>query len=193
MADSSPQPSGGYAGTATAPGGMTNAQLLREIELLRELLFVRLDGVERAQEKFENNLTRVPTDVDRAVGQLRELHQEKFDGIAHRFEERDIRLREQGIASDTALRAALQAQKDAAAIQEANTREQIGQQRVLLDRTTLALSEKVEDLKGRLLTLESTSTGRQSAGTDMRAWLASGIGVVLFAIALVTFYLQAVN
>jgi uncharacterized LabA/DUF88 family protein len=55
--------------------------LLREISNLKEVIFTRLDGMDRAIVVFNENLTRVPTDTDKQVQHLKELHEERFDGM----------------------------------------------------------------------------------------------------------------
>jgi hypothetical protein len=60
------------------PSTLTTAQLLRELTSLKELFTTRIDAVEKAQEKFEENMLRVPTEVDRGVKTLRELLESKL-------------------------------------------------------------------------------------------------------------------
>lgn len=117
------------------PTLLTTQQLLREMANLREVIFTRLDGNDRAIVLFNENLTRVPTDTDKQVQHLRELHEERivsvetgaslqlkaaidkftemFASIQVQFRERDVRSESSKIASDIALAAALQAAKEA--------------------------------------------------------------------------------
>ena len=63
------------------PTVLTTQQLAREIANVKELITGRLDRMDKAQELFENNLTRVPTEVQRAVGTLEALHSVRFDQV----------------------------------------------------------------------------------------------------------------
>jgi hypothetical protein len=63
------------------PTELTTQALLREIAALKELIFTRLDGNDRAILVFNENLTRVPTATDRAVAQLKELQDTRIDGV----------------------------------------------------------------------------------------------------------------
>jgi len=87
-----------YAGLYTGPGStpvpdptlLTTAALTREISALRDQLLTRLDAMDKAQELFDANLNRVPSDVDRRVAHLRELHETKFQSMnsdVHALEE----------------------------------------------------------------------------------------------------------
>ena len=80
----------GYA--PSDPSFLTTQQVLRESEHLRELVFshfkeieARLAAMDKAQELFEANLTRVPTDVDKSVSQLKTLHEERFSSVEDKF------------------------------------------------------------------------------------------------------------
>jgi len=65
-----------YSGRSSTPVPdptvRTNEALVREIAGLKEVVFTRLDGMDRAQEIFRGDLTRVPTDTDKQVSNLRE-------------------------------------------------------------------------------------------------------------------------
>ncbi len=71
------------------PTLLTTQQLLRELSGLKEVIFTRLDGMDRAISLFNENITRVPTDVDRQVGTLKELlekvNTEKFSDLGNRL------------------------------------------------------------------------------------------------------------
>lgn len=61
------------------PTTLTTAQLLREIDSLKELVFTRLDGMDTAIKLFNENITRVPTDTDKKIQHLKELHEAAFE------------------------------------------------------------------------------------------------------------------
>src|ERR1700722_15004743 len=103
--------------------------------------------MDKAATLFNDNLTRVPTDTDKQIQHLKELHDEKFESIQTQFKERDVRSDQDKIAATTAVNAALQAQKEAAASQnesnsaaitksEAATAKQIDQILLLLGSNT---------------------------------------------------------
>lgn len=54
--------------------------LLREIASLKELFFTRVDALNKAVEVAHDDLVRVPTEVQKAVGTLRDLHESKIEG-----------------------------------------------------------------------------------------------------------------
>jgi hypothetical protein len=60
------------------PTLLTTAALTREISALKELVVTRLDAMDKAQSLFETNLTRVPTDIDKQLSHLKELHASRF-------------------------------------------------------------------------------------------------------------------
>lgn len=179
---------------AASLSALLRAELAGESSELR----ARLDAMDRAIVVFQDNLTRVPTETQRAVAALEGLMQErfstvneKFHGIEQQFQERDVRVREAALSQTTAVNAALQAQKEAAGEQaktfglatdkaEKATGEQIAQQRILLEATTRNLSDKIEtntkgladqiaDLKERYARFESLGLGRGAAVVEQRA------------------------
>lgn len=166
------------------PSTLTTAALLREIGSLKEIIFVRLDAMDKAQEVFSENLNRVPTATDRAVAQLKELIfsrmdtvEQQFQGIEQRFRDRDARAADAKEAADKALLTALASAKDA--VQEANKNfseninksersigEQIALQRQLLEQATTALGGQIGDLRVRLTRVEALA---QAAATNATA------------------------
>ena len=60
------------------PTLLTTAALKHEIALLKELITTRLDSMDKAQSLFEENLSRVPTDTDKQISHLKELHDSKL-------------------------------------------------------------------------------------------------------------------
>jgi hypothetical protein len=157
------------------PTLLTTAAINAQIQALKELMTVRIDGLERAMEMFRADITRVPTDVDKQVGQLKELHEkwfaEQFRSIDQRFQERDIRGEREARDNKVAVDAAFAAQKEAAAKQdEANqkaidksekaTFETLGKQEALYKSTTDALSAQLVEAKERITRIESLAVGR---------------------------------
>jgi hypothetical protein len=63
------------------PSVLTTQQLVREIASLKEVIFTRLDGMDRAILLFNENITRVPTETQRAVATLKELLEVRLDAM----------------------------------------------------------------------------------------------------------------
>lgn len=63
----------------------TTEGLLREIATLEKLLMARIASIETSITVAHEDLVRVPTQTDKAVGNLRDLVWSKFDEIAARF------------------------------------------------------------------------------------------------------------
>ena len=54
------------------------AVLHSEVALLKELLLTRMNAMDKAVDLFQQNLTRVPTDVDRQIATVKELFSSKL-------------------------------------------------------------------------------------------------------------------
>jgi hypothetical protein len=182
----------GVAGTSISvldPSQLTTEQLRRELTMLREMVEIRLDAMDKAAELFHDNLVRVPTDTDKQISHLKELHDEKFVGVEKQFLERDVRSRAAEVAAQVAVNAALQAQKEAAAAQndanaaaitksEAATVKQIDGIQALIVSNTKASDDKVTVLNDRLTRSEGASKGVSASLTLMIA-VVSVVAVVI--------------
>jgi polyhydroxyalkanoate synthesis regulator phasin len=176
------------------PSVLTTQALLREIGGLRELLSQRVESIEKAVEVAHNNLVRVPTDVDRTVGHLREVVHEKFntvserfDGIATQFAERDTRVEQTARAGEEALKAALQAAKELVGTQSASFSISIDKAEAATEKRFDAANDKIEDLKERLTLLEGQGRGKVDAVATRQAStfnVANVISVILGVLAL---------
>jgi len=103
------------------PSLLTTQLMLREVAALKAIfderfdsITVRLVAMDKAQNLFETNLTRVPTEVDKQISHVREVVdkmfstvEERFSSIAIQFQERDIRVHQMSEALDKNLQAAL--------------------------------------------------------------------------------------
>jgi hypothetical protein len=190
------------------PTLLTTEALHREIASLRELeetrlegleskLETRLDGMDRAVDLIHGAADRIPSETDIKVASVKELVMaeieaardgfaaevktinEKFDGIATQFHERDERVKESATARDTAVAAALQAQKESAGAQtesltlsigksEKSTSEQITQLATLQQQNTAAVNDKVNALAERMTRFEGLGLGAQTAENTAR-------------------------
>jgi chromosome segregation ATPase len=138
------------------PTILTTQQLWREIANLEARLNGKIDGIEKSIEVAHDDLVRVPTAVDKAVEQLKQLtwgqfdtHNVKFDGIATQFKERDTRIEQTSIDTKTRVEAALAAQEKAA-----------GKQADAFTKQIDALDDKISDIRDRQITSEGTGKGR---------------------------------
>jgi hypothetical protein len=180
------------------PTRLTMEALQREASSLKELVFTRLTAMDKAVELFANNLNRVPTDVDKQVGNLKDLHNERFNrvdtqlvGIQLQFAERDKRAEQISKDSKIAVDAALQAAKElgneqtrasalAIAKSETATAKQIDQINVNLQTINAALNDKIDDVKGRL----TNSEGSWKGVGNTWGVLATVVGIVIAGLAL---------
>lgn len=136
----------------------------RELAHLEIRLLDRLEGLEKAQEKFEGSITRVPTEVDRAIKQLRELLESRIDANARLAEA-------QAKASETAISKT-----------ERSVEDRLREMATLFRSETGGLDEKIQSNGRRLDVFESRSAGsvdaRTAAQDTLKLWIAV-VGVVL--------------
>ncbi len=188
------------------PTLLTTQQLMLAVSALKELLFVRLDAMDKAVELLHEDVTRVPTDVDKQIVNLRtlmeqrfEVVEEKFHSIGTQFKERDTRVEQTAKDTKVAVDAALQAAEKAVGKQnesfalsidksEKATMKQIDQQGILIQTATTALNDKIDDIKDRLTLIEGKGAGQtteQAAHTTSTrdAWGIVAVVVAVIAVA----------
>lgn len=68
------------------PSPLTTQLVWREVASLKELVISRLDAMEMAIRVAHDDLVRVPTDVQKQVGTLKELHEEKIAALRRDIE-----------------------------------------------------------------------------------------------------------
>ncbi len=172
------------------PTVLTTAQLLRELSSLREIIEARLDGSDKAVDLLNSHVTKVPTDVDRQISHLKELHDGRFSGVQQQFAERDIRAKAQEDATTVAIGAALQAQKEAAAKSEVAIAEKLNGLAALLDRSLAALGDKVSDLSSRVYRSESAFNGMALQRGETRQSFGLLLTLCTMAAAMVTIFIE---
>lgn len=167
------------------PTALTTAQLQRELVLLDRIfaeklsaLIERVDAMEKAQTLFHDDLVRVPTAVDKAVGQLKELHEkwflEKFDIVQTQLRERDVRHSQVETDRQREIAAALQAAKEVLGEQYRSSNLAISKSEDAIEKringvismvqtTTGPINDKIDDLKERLTLIEGRTAGITSA------------------------------
>ena len=139
----------------------------------------RLGDMDRATELLSTQTLRVPSEVDRQVGHVREVHSEKFISIANQFAERDHRSERESRDNKVAVDAAFAAQKEAAAEQnksntlaisksEIATTEAINKLEQLVQAALKGLEGKITDMTDRVNRIETSVVGlaQQRAGAN---------------------------
>lgn len=185
------------------PTILTTVQLNREIAALKEVVFTRLDGMDKALNLVNDVALRVPSAVDSAISHLRDLHEEKFKSIALQFSERDTRSEQGSRDSKVAVDAALQAAKEAFVEQnkssalaiaksESATMKQIDQLGAMIQTTYSGTNDKIDDIKSRLTLIEgkgfgvvATNLGHQTSSSFVVALVVAGVAVAGFVLMLI--------
>ncbi len=161
------------------PTFLTTQQLLRELTNLKEVMFARLDAMDKAIILLQDTANRSPT-----INEVFLQHEERFTAIGLQFRERDVRSERESRDNKVAVDAAFAAQKEAAAKQdEANqkaidksekaTNDSINKLGEVVKASTQALADKIDDVKGRLTAMESRTKG----GSEVWGLIVGLIGV----------------
>jgi hypothetical protein len=160
---------------------LTTDQLRREITALRELLEGRIGASEKVADLVQKTMDARSEKVAVEIKHLERLHDERFDGVVGRydekfasvetqFKERDTRT-DQAATTKTAVDAALQAQKEdvakqygsaaaAVAKSETATAKSIDQLAELMATTTAGVVKQISDMKDGLNTTISDMKDR---------------------------------
>ncbi len=196
------------------PSVLTTQALYREIASVKEQfekqlegaiasIKVRLDAIDKATKVFEDNLYRVPTEVDKAISHLQSLHgerflsvqhqidaaeklrNEKFSAVQQQFQDRDTRDMQTREQSEVSISAALQAAKEAVGKAEASTDKRIDAQSAVIVSATDALRTTIDDLKQRVVRIESMGVGQSVAKTEQHQSSAFIISVIAIGLAVI--------
>lgn len=157
------------------PSTLTTEQLRRELLGLRDLLESRLES------------------QGLRIDHISELSRERIEAVNAQFKERDIRSEMADKASDSAIRAALETQKEAAAKAEANSiaamtkadasvTKQIDSINALLNTGLANVNDKIAVINGRLDKGEGGSHANANSTT-----MAIAIGAVLVSLIIGVF------
>jgi hypothetical protein len=155
-------PQGGDTFPRPDPTRLTTEMLRRELQATRELFEAKLGERDAKLTILLSALERRPTEIRTSVNELKALQDQKFTAIDQRFSESKVAL-------DTAMSAA----KEAAGKTESSLTKQLDSMAALIGTTTNALSDKIDDAKGRLTLIEGRGSG-----------LASGWGYLVGAVGL---------
>jgi hypothetical protein len=187
---------GGDVRPVPDPTTLTTAQLLRELGALRELLFTRLDAMDKATTVLAETVNRTPTAIQTAVANLRDVYDERFKSVEQQFLERDVRTEQAATASASALAAALQAAKEAvfeqaqAAARAAEKTElsftkQIDQIGLQITTVAESVSDRIGELKERIDRNEGQNLGTAVTETSTRLNVGTIISIVAVVLVLV--------
>ena len=156
----------------------------------------RLMDMDRATALLSSQTQRVPSEVDRQVGHVREVHAEKFISIANQFAERDHRSERESRDNKVAVDAAFAAQKEAAAEQnksntlaisksEIATTEAINKLEQLVQAALKGLEGKISDVTDRINRIETSVVGlaQQRAGAAGNQYAIYMVVTALAAVA----------
>ena len=156
----------------------------------------RLTDMDKATALLSAQTLRVPSEVDRQVGHVREVHAEKFTAIANQFDERDHRSERESRDNKVAVDAAFAAQKEAAAEQnksntlaisksEIATTEAINKLEQLVQAALKGLEGKISDVTDRINRIETSVVGlaQQRAGAAGNQYAIYMVVTALAAVA----------
>lgn len=164
----------------------------RDLAALKDLIETRLEAMDRAQALFQENLVRVPTETQRAVGTLQSLMDEKFRSVEMQLSLRDKSVAETAALNATALSAALAASKEAVSEQNKSFSLSINKSELattkLLDAQAEAMrtlgsvmADKLNDLK----ITQSLVAGGTAGKASLWGFAIGGIGVVISIVTVV--------
>jgi len=205
----------------TDPTRLTTAALQREIAALKDhsqaaltaeirILVTRIEEMQRAIDKAQEDYVRVPTLLDRAVTQLQQLMDRRFETVEARIiateklrdeklaqvqtqiHERDQKVTDAAITTKDAVDAALAAAEKTNTKTESNFVKQVDQLQILIQASTHALDDKITDAKERLTRIEAAAVGRMDTKAETHTastFTVSLIGIALTALGLLAAFL----
>lgn len=166
------------------PSALTISRLDHEIAALKELWEAKEDiylARLSAMDKAVTLLEKFPTAIDVAVGNLKELHQEKFEGVGTRLTELNTRLTQADTYKQVALDAALKAAQTLVDIQQLNNKESIKKTEDLFAKQMDGTKETVDGLKDRIVAMENRGLGLAQGW----GWLIGAVGMIVGVIAVI--------
>jgi cation transport regulator ChaB len=191
-----------------------NAAELGVVDAKLDVIRERFRGLDEATKVLHETVTRTPTDIQQAIGHLKELTDERFISVTQQFKERDVRSERESRDNKVAVDAAFAAQKEAAAKQDEGNQKAIDKSEKATNETIVknadasqaradALSEKIDDVKQRLSSLEAQLLGmvertagsreqigdRRGTNTATLAAVGMGITLVLAVLTIIGFIL----
>lgn len=200
------------------PTALTAKLVASAIDDFRREIETRFNAMDKASNLLRDDYVRVPTLLDRAILNLRELLEGKIDrlgaetierflGVAAQFSERDTRTDQRAGDTKLAVDAAFAAAKEATAKIEAGFTKQIDGMSNVIDTKWRSSEDKITDTKDRntelsvrLGSLEARlagiAAGTRDTRTDVRQNSSSIVAITAVLIAglalLVTFFVGVV-
>ena len=147
------------------PSAVTVTMIAREVLTLRELIGERLDGMDKAIEIVAQSAARIPSAAQIDINNLRELMNEKFSGLNHRFTEGQKRNDLQAIEYKDNIKTAFDA-ADKAIIK---TESVVTKTETFLIKQIDLLFQQSQSHGNRIQALESTKAGATENKVDKRA------------------------
>lgn len=187
------------------PTLLTTVQLEKAIASVREILETRLDGNDKAITLLEAAREKTSDSIKEEVSHLKDLHSERFDGIAQRLADLVTQMDKIAGLNQTAITAALLAAKELVSIQNTSNTNAIDKSSAaftkqiegivdLMRSNTKSTDDKYNDLKDRLTSIESSKKG-SNEGIGMIGGLSLGIialiAVIVAVAALVLPFMRA--
>lgn len=186
------------------PTSLTTSAILREVAMVERLIGTRLDGMDKALALA----SEYPTAIDKAVKELKELHEEKFQGLTTLLEEkfsslsrlreekfnavqtqfvdRDKRREAEDTANKLAVSTALQTARDSFEQQNSSNAVAIGKSEAAytkqIDQIILLLNTSVSALSDKIEDLRTRLTlaeGKTTGAGNLWGFLVGGIGLFL--------------
>ena len=185
------------------PSVITQQIIARAIEDIRreaakdttateKTLAVRLDAMDRASIVLAENVNRVPTLLDREVSRIvemlkrsEELAGEKFTGLGRQITERDLRTEQDKRTGETAIAAAFQAQKEAAAKSEILTTKLIDGLQAVLAQSQRTMDDKIAVINARLDRGDGGDKAHSSNQATLFAIAALAVSIIVGGFAVV--------
>ena len=152
------------------PTLLTTAQLLREIEQLKELLEQRISTVKGELELFKEHSLSLGDERLRAVHEM--------------FHERDIRFDQMNKDRANALDAAFASTKEATSKSELAFNKQMDQLTANISTMANTFDSKITDVKDRFNRTEGIGLGSQETVSSTRSMTSIGINIVMALVAL---------
>lgn len=162
------------------PTVLTTAQLMREINHLRELIGSRLDAMDKAVVLLQEFANRQPT-----IAEVVARYDERLDGIDAQFVERDRRFDLRDRDNVRAIDAALATSAAASQKTEATFTKQIDGMGAIINSQAVTLDDKIGDLRNRLTVVESRN-GRTFVDY---LGMAAGLGSLVLLLGVLLGYL----
>jgi len=194
----------------TDPTLLTTAALQREIAALKShsqdalaaevrVIVTRIQEIQRAIDKAAEDYVRVPTLLDRAVDQLQQLMDRRFERVDAELKAAE-KLRDEKFGLVQArldeLEKAANKQAEtfatASAKTEANFVKQVDQLIVLVQTSTKGLDDKITDAKERLTRIEAAAVGRMDTKAETHTsstFVVSLVGLGMMALGILVAFL----